>query len=195
MASFEKAYNRTLRHEGGYADHHLDRGGQTWKGIARNYHPNWPGWVIVDKYTTQKLSLKMLNKVLSEDTNLDAMVGSFYKIGFWDINKLDNIESQWLADNIFDASVNCGVRMGPIFLQRAINRLYPANLVTDGILGNKSFDALIKTIEQLGEDKLVNTYVDVRKEYHYKIVANNPSQKVFIKNWIGRCENMRKKVV
>lgn len=194
MADFKKAFKRTLGHEGGFSDHPNDKGGITWKGIARNYHKDWPGWTIVDKYISQKLSIKMLNKVLSEDTSLEEMVGSFYKKGFWDINQLDKIENQLLAENIFDASVNCGVKMGPIFLQKAINKLYSINLIVDGILGNKTFEAIAKVLQQFGEEKLVNTYVDIREEYHKKIVVNNPSQKVFLKGWISRCENMRKKV-
>ena len=45
---FGEIFKKTMGHEGGYAFHELDRGGETYKGIARNFHKNWEGWKIVD---------------------------------------------------------------------------------------------------------------------------------------------------
>ena len=48
--TFTHAYKSTLRNEGGYRLHTLpgDSGGQTYAGIARHRHPNWPGWIATD---------------------------------------------------------------------------------------------------------------------------------------------------
>ena len=45
MADFQPAFEKMIRNEGGYTLHNVasDRGGQTFAGIARNFHPNWPG--------------------------------------------------------------------------------------------------------------------------------------------------------
>jgi len=50
MADFNDAYEKTILNEGGYKLHNVpdDRGGQTYAGIARRYHPNWPGWRYID---------------------------------------------------------------------------------------------------------------------------------------------------
>jgi hypothetical protein len=39
-----------IYNEGGFKliDIAADRGGQTYAGIARNFHPNWPGWHCID---------------------------------------------------------------------------------------------------------------------------------------------------
>lgn len=48
MADFLQAYESMIRNEGGYTLHTVagDRGGMTYAGIARNFHPNWPGWAL-----------------------------------------------------------------------------------------------------------------------------------------------------
>ena len=50
MADFEIAYGETEIREGGYVNDPADRGGETHRGVARKFHPKWPGWKIVDKY-------------------------------------------------------------------------------------------------------------------------------------------------
>ena len=50
MADFRTAYYLTMGHEGGYNNDPDDVGGETYKGIARNYHASWEGWKIVDMY-------------------------------------------------------------------------------------------------------------------------------------------------
>ncbi|MBC7912857.1 MAG: hypothetical protein H7Y07_01930, partial [Pyrinomonadaceae bacterium] len=49
MANFDLAYKITMHNEGGYANDPQDNGGETWKGVARNFCPKWAGWVIVDR--------------------------------------------------------------------------------------------------------------------------------------------------
>ena len=48
MADFNKAYKATMGHEGGYVDDPADKGGETYKGIARRYNPGWGGWKQID---------------------------------------------------------------------------------------------------------------------------------------------------
>ena len=48
MASFKEAWEETSAVEGGYVDDDDDRGGETYRGVARNFHPDWPGWDRID---------------------------------------------------------------------------------------------------------------------------------------------------
>lgn len=48
MADFNKAHLEVMGNEGGYANNPADSGGETYKGIARKFHPAWPGWKMVD---------------------------------------------------------------------------------------------------------------------------------------------------
>lgn len=187
MANFKKAYLRTCKIEAGYSNKATDRGGETWRGIARNYHPKWNGWAIVDRYKKTCRDTKTLNKVLGADEELENLVLLFYQIGFWNVNRLSEIPCQLLAENVYDAGVNCGTGTAAKFLQKAINKLKPNAVAVDGAIGNKTIEAA----SQLGLD-LVKPFVDIREAYHKNIVINNPGQKVNLNGWLARCESMRK---
>jgi lysozyme family protein len=193
MADFEKAYKRTMVNEGGYANHKLDRGGETYKGVARNYHPNWPGWKIIDVIKPHCKDIKTLNAALAMNQELQNLIHLFYKQGFWDCHQLDNFTNQLLAENVFDASVLCGQAIGGKLLQRALDNLNSAyNLVVDGQIGIKTFSAMTDALNRFGESSVVNAYVDVRVKYHNDVVAKNPSQHIFLNNWLSRCKIMRR---
>lgn len=185
MADFQKAYRRTCKNEGGYVNDSRDRGGETWRGVARKYHPNWAGWKIIDRIKPQCKSISELNKVLFANRELESLVLSFYKAGFWDVGRLDEFTSQLLAENVFDAAVHCGPAVAARFLQKAVN------VEVDGKIGNQTLAAANKANER----ETVDSYVNIREQYHTAVVVKNPSQKVFLKNWIARCERMRKAVV
>ena len=57
MADFKEAFELTLAHEGGYVKDPDDRGGETYKGIARRYNPGWSGWARIDKAKKQALKV------------------------------------------------------------------------------------------------------------------------------------------
>jgi lysozyme family protein len=186
MADFAKAYKRLEPNEGGYSNHPVDRGGETWKGVARNYHPTWLGWALIDGY---KLNADFPG-ILYHSSELEALVQDFYKKNFWAVCRLDKVSSQWLADNIFDAAVNCGTYAGAVFLQRAVNHVLDNRLEVDGRIGPLTINAA----GVIDEEVLVNRYIDIRLNYHREIAKRNPSQKVFLLGWEKRCERMRKKV-
>ena len=63
------------------------------------------------------------------------------------------------------------------------------SVVIDGKFGPKTFAAL-RACDPMTLAKAI--YVQ-RKKYYEKIVARNPSQKVFLKGWMRRAEEMAKK--
>jgi lysozyme family protein len=102
MASFEIADKLTSINEGGYANDGSDRGGETWKGIARKMHPQWEGWSFVDWYKKHPGFPSVLNK----SDRLEELRKSFYKINFWDQIKGDELLFQEIANQIYDDAVN-----------------------------------------------------------------------------------------
>lgn len=102
MANFNNAYKKTAGNEGGWNHVKGDNGGETYKGIARNYHPKWEGWKIVDKAKPLKH-----NQIIKND-ELDRLVSAFYKKNFWDVIGGDQIEDQLTADTLYDFGVNSG---------------------------------------------------------------------------------------
>ena len=102
MADFKIAYKKTGGFEGGWNYVKGDRGGETYKGVARNFFPRWAGWKIVDS----KKPLKH-NQVI-KDKMLDDLVYMFYKTEFWDVLGADKIEDQTIANTLYDFGVNAG---------------------------------------------------------------------------------------
>lgn len=141
--SFERAFAATMQHEGGYVNNPQDPGGETYMGIARNHHPKWAGWKIIDD------CLKHGEPLSLADGLADA-VREFYKDNFWTPLQCRLIDpvSEEVAAELFESSVNCGPKNGVKFLQRALNalnsrgKLWP-DLVVDGAIGPKTMHAVL----------------------------------------------------
>lgn len=170
MADFKVAFAKTIRFEGGYVNHKADKGGETYKGIARNFWPKWKGWGIIDG------SVKN-DKVLGSIPALQKLVEDFYKVNFWDAINGDLIADQRAADNIFDFAVNSGVKRAITYAQLVVGA------TRDGVLG----PITAKKIN--GKHSFTTEYKKLRLDFVNKIVKNNPSQKVFLNGWTRRIKD------
>jgi len=106
MANYRSAILKVLLTEGGYANDPDDSGGETYKGIARNFWPRWSGWVIIDIAKKQHGYELALNR----NMQLNDDVIAFYKVNFWDKVGGDFIKDQSIANNLVDAAVNEGIK-------------------------------------------------------------------------------------
>ena len=113
MATFFPALEKVLTHEGGYVNDTDDPGGETYKGIARNMHSKWSGWVRVDICKQQHGFPANLEK----DTELQNEITQFYQVNFWDTISGDKINNQLVANSIFDFGVNAGVKVSASLAQ------------------------------------------------------------------------------
>ncbi|HZK69737.1 MAG TPA: glycosyl hydrolase 108 family protein [Paludibacter sp.] len=104
MANFKPAITKVLLTEGGYANDPNDNGGETYRGVARKFWPNWSGWTIVDTAKNQP----NFPKSLSGNAALKDSTIEFYKINFWDKIGGDKINNQSIADLLVDSAVNEG---------------------------------------------------------------------------------------
>ena len=107
MADYKHSIAKVLRTEGGYANDPDDAGGETYKGIARNFWPYWSGWVLID---ICKKDSKNFPKNLYSNPTLNELVIGFYKLHFWDKVGGDGISDQDIADMLVDAAVNEGIK-------------------------------------------------------------------------------------
>lgn len=184
MADFNIAYKKTMKIEGGYANDENDSGGETWKGIARNYHPNWAGWAIVDSYKNKP----GFEANLYASQTLQRLVLEFYKNEFWDVMKLDEIVSQEITDEMFDTGVNMNHLIAVEFLQRALNATNKnqkdySDLIIDGRIGPKTITAVNRHPRISQVLKLLNCQQGVR---YMDIARNNPVQEKFMTSWLSR---------
>ena len=131
MADHAIAHAKTAAHEADYANHPKDRGGETWRGIARKFWPHWPGWGKVDAakkvlglpesvLQVSPKARKMLSQHLAADAELQQMVLVFFKHEFWDVLHLDEQPRQTIAENIYDEAVNAGEKPTRAMVERAL---------------------------------------------------------------------------
>ena len=187
MANFEEAYSKTMAHEGGYTNDPNDAGGETYKGIARVYNGNWDGWVVIDDNKGEPDFPECLDSIYSLQTN----VHEFYKENYWDVNRLDDVSSQDVAEEMFDTGVNMGIGRAAKFLQKSLNylnrngSLYP-DLTVDGAIGGKSLSALDIVLSD-GDEKILLTMLNVLQGQHYmNYMDSDPVQEKYARGWFKR---------
>ena len=190
MADFEQAFSKTLGFEGGYSNHPADRGGETYRGIARTYFPNWTGWPIIDRL---KRSARFPGNLAGHAKLKDA-VRQFYLDYFWNPLEGDEIKDQAVAMELFDSAVNMGTRRGVRFLQQALNLLNRnqknyQDLIVDGDCGPKTLDTLHTLLRKDRSNKHLLKMMNLLQGRHYtRIMEKNPGQEVFARGWLKRVE-------
>lgn len=183
MASLEIAETKTLKWEGGYCNVAGDRGGETIFGIARNMHPKLSLWNIMDTYkkdfeSFSKANYKELEKQCLGNTDFKKQMDSFYREEFWDKIKGDCIESQHVANALYDFAVNSGVSRAVKSIQEVLG------VVVDGNLGNKTLEAINK---QEGK-ALCNKLCDKRKAF-FEAIAKKGQNAKFLNGWLNRVKD------
>lgn len=162
MAEFLPAFERMIVNEGGYVLHTVkdDRGGMTYAGIARAFHPNWPGWRVIDQGETPPADL----------------VRQFYRSNFWHPLRLDEVEHQDVAGNIFDFGVNAGLGTAAKLAQLV------AGTTPDGKIGAKT----LQSLNGIDPDLFVARYALAKIARYRDIVTGNRTQQRFLVGWINR---------
>jgi lysozyme family protein len=173
MADFLTSFKITNRNEGGYANNPHDKGGETYMGISRKNWPLWHGWNIIDTEKSQ-FGLNGINEALSQNNSLQQLVHDFYKHNFWDVNKLDWIKDQQIANNVYDFGVNSGTNRAADYLQQCVHT------AIDGIIGSKTISAV-----NSGDAKTIyNSYNELRKMFYTRLAVGDQQQ--FLKSWLSR---------
>lgn len=105
-----------------------------------------------------------------------------YKKNFWDKYGWEQLE--WpVCLCCLDCCINHG-GFASILQRAAID--CGQSVVIDGKFGPKTFAAL----KACSPQTLANAIYRQRKIYYEKIVARNPTQKVFLKGWLARADEM-----
>lgn len=186
MADFEIAEKITGINEGGYANNPSDRGGETFAGIARKFWRNWEGWKFIDRYKSDYAKAKTLKKTklsLAQWVNASAKVPTepvrdlivkFYKDNFWNINQLDTIQDQQVANSVYDFGVNSGKGRAVQFLEQIFG------VKKDGLMDPQ----VIKLANAADPEELLNKYNAARESFYRSIAVGDQAQ--FLKGWLKR---------
>lgn len=167
MDRFERIFDYLLRVEGGYTDDKNDKGGKTKYGI------------IEEEARRDGYKGHMRDMTLS-------IARDIYNKKYYHKNGLDTLKSDKIALSVCDFIVNSG-NWGAKKAQAALNEL-GFDLRVDGILGEKSLEALNK----VDENKFLEKYHDLQRRYYRVLAANKPSQKKFLTGWLNRVDRKEK---
>lgn len=185
MNNFEICYMNTNQLEGGYANNKNDRGGETYRGIARKIWPDWLGWKIIDAAKNEK----NFPECLDDNEQLEQLIRTFYLENFWDKINGDNINLD-VAKEVYDNAVNLGAETSVMYLQRALNILNRNqqkydDLKVDGDLGKKTLHTIEQCIKVNGVRRLINTINAFQVKRYLELMEANPTQEEFV-GWLNR---------
>ena len=180
---FKKALEQTLSYEGGYSNNPKDKGGETYRGIARNVWPNWTGWKIIDSKKPLKTGQ------IIDSSELDKQIQDFYFKNYWTPIKGDKL-FYLVSYIVFDTAVMQGPKTAIKILQKALNKYTNKGqfdkplfaLVVDGKIGAKTIEAANRCEPQ----ELVNLIAQERLNAVEGIVSSNPTQAGFLTGWTNR---------
>lgn len=179
-ADFRITYSIIKEHEGYYAYIAFDRGGETYGGVTRNYHPHWYGWRYVDRYK-KKHGRPNRNQHL-EIPELDFWMQDFY-LDIWVKEGFDEIRDQRLATYVFDFRVN-GTK-GPIVIQHTLNEL-GWKIREDNVIGEET----IYAINHSERGRLFKALKSNRIAYYKSIARRDKTQRNFLPHWLKRAERV-----
>lgn len=171
MADVNKLAPYILKWEGGFVDHKADKGGATNMGVTigtwrqNGYDKDGDGDIDV-------ADLKLLTK--------QDVINRILKPHYWDRWKADQIVSQPIANILVDWVWGSG-KWGIIIPQRLLG------VEADGVVGQQ-------TITAVNKQKPADLFARIktaRLTFLNDIVKNNPSQRVFLKGWINRLNDLK----
>lgn len=179
MANINEAFNKVLNLEfSSPADalhYNSTEKGYTFMGIYEVAFPNWEGWRLV-KQELNKAPMAKASSVLYYNQALQNLVLKFYKMNFWDKMRLDEVQSQKIAEELFVFAVNAGIPSAVRAAQKVIN------ILADGILGSKTIAALNQA-----DSKMFDVEYDKAEIAHYELLAQkNPTFNIYLKGWRNR---------
>ena len=163
----ERALDKIMHNEGGWADNPNDRGGPTNRGVTLA--------------TLQKLRLGATIDDLKALTDADAR--DIYRQTYIHAPLIDQ-----LPPEIIPQCADCSVNHGP---PRAIKLLQLAlGLAPDGIIGPVTLATADDAVAKFGA-AVNNQIADRRQAFYNAIVANDPTQREWLAGWTIRCNNYR----
>lgn len=187
MANFEEAHKEVMGNEGGYANNPDDAGGETYKGIARKFHPGCAVWKYIDNiksgigiipaYGSPGFYpwVKRINTYAAANPAIQKAVLDFYATNFWRSNMLDEVDNQAVATWIYDHAVNAGGR-GIKWVQEA------AGVTADGDIGPKTIAAINAHDPAL----LLQEAEDIAAYYRIDKAVADSTQIQFLPSWLRR---------
>ena len=183
--TFHTAFEKLIQLEGAYSNDPIDKGGETFCGISRNNFPKWIGWNIIDHYK----SSNHFNELLKSDFVLLEHVQDFYYNNFW-LKMNCNLLPTHIAKELFELSVNTGIKRATIILQTTLNvlnnnqKLY-SDIQTDGKFGSITLATLQTALESVNNKLIFNVINILQGCFYIELMINNPLYEKYV-GWFNR---------
>lgn len=146
-----------------------DPGGQTAWGISRRYHPDWPGWALIDAGKTDEV---------------ETLVSAFYRETYrtlWDAAPVR------VRPVLVDTAVNMGSMYAVQLLQDGMNKLAGSEYLTvDGKWGPKTDYAL----KHAHHDGLAYAMCALRMAEYNRRARKDKSKQAFLQGWLNRVSDL-----
>lgn len=146
-----------------------DPGGQTAWGISRRYHPDWPGWALIDAGKTDEV---------------ETLVSAFYRETYrtlWDAAPVR------VRPVLVDTAVNMGSMYAVQLLQDGMNKLAGSEYLTvDGKWGPKTDYAL----KHAHHDGLAYAMCALRMAEYNRRARKDKTKQVFLGGWLNRVSDL-----
>lgn len=165
MAKSEKLTPFILRWEGGFSNHPADKGGPTNRGVTLATYRQ----LINPRATVEDLRAMT-------DREWEYIFGR----GYWRPWKADYIESQGVANVCVDWAWASGTGTSILRVQRLLG------VDADGIVGPQTLDA----INGASPRELFERLIQARLDFVQDIVRRHPSQRVFLRGWQNRINDI-----
>lgn len=175
MSTFIAALQPLLINEGGYSNVSGDSGGETYRGISRTNYPQWKGWDFVDA------AKPLRDEEIIVNSDLNDSVQEFYKLYFWDAERLGEITDQKVGTKLLDMCVNMGSHQAIKLLQQVLVNKFRYAINIDGILGKETLfhvNAAGNTLIQQLRNRCI--------AFYESLVEERPEDQKFLNGWLKR---------
>lgn len=181
MANFNEAIKVFNKLEYGNNPYQLlhqnkEEEGFTFGGLYEKYHKDWKEWNTIKRYLEIEPNIKKCSFLLSNVRDLIEKKNKRIKEFYWDIMKLDKLESQIIAEELFIFGTNVNPKVAVKTAQKIVG------VKVDGIIGEET----IKALNNYDEGKFSKEFDELEIQRYKKIVEAKPNLAFNLKGWVSR---------
>jgi len=157
---YKRALDNLIKEEGGYVNDPSDPGGETKYGISKRSYP---------KVDIKNLTIDQASKI--------------YKNDFYDVMRCDEYQSDHIAQEVLEQSVNMGIKTAVSFLQ-VVAKGCGSHIEVDGKMGKATMDA----VKAIDAEVLLIAIKALAIAHYLELARERPPMRKYLKGWIKRVQ-------